>query len=156
MKNILLAGVFAAFDAFATAALAQSAQPPSVAPVGGHAKAQFFSSYDADENGAVDAAEFETVRKASYTRTDKNADGIVDEAEYVGEFEARLAATNPKADERDGQIKQAHVRFNVLDADKDKKLTFAEYGASGKRIFGELDTNKDGKVDAADGATAYR
>lgn len=153
MKKILLAGVFAAFH---TTALAQSTAPQAAAPVGGHAKAQFMASYDADENGAVDATEFETVRKASYTRTDVNSDGVVNEAEYVGDFEARLAASNPKAEERDDQIKQAHTRFNVLDADKDKKLTFAEYGASGKRIFGELDTNKDGKIDAADSTTAYR
>jgi Ca2+-binding EF-hand superfamily protein len=144
MKTILLAGVCAALS---TAAFSQAA-------IGGHAKAQFMSSYDADENGSVDAGEFEKVRLAAYARIDANGDGKVNEAEYVGEFEARLAPT-PKT-EWDAQIKQAHTRFGVLDTDKDATLTFAEYGASGKRIFGELDSNKDGRIDAADSATAYR
>jgi hypothetical protein len=85
---------------------------------------------------------------------DLNKDGGVDEAEYVGEYVARLDAQlaaskdDPakKAETRAAQLKQAHVRFGVLDKDKSLKIDAGEFAASGTRAFAEQDGDHDGNV----------
>ena len=84
------------------------------------------------------------------TTFDLNGDGKVTETEYVGEFTARMHHGVPE-----GQLKQAHVRFGVLDTDKNGDLTLAEFNVSGERMFERLDTNGDGVVDAADTTKSY-
>lgn len=87
------------------------------------------------------------------------------EEEYVGEYHTRLEqqlaasdrSEHKKTEERQRQMRQVHVRFGVLDKDKDGKMTHAEYDASGTRAFVEQDNDKDGIVTAADAAaTAAR
>ena len=118
----------------------------------GHGKGAFIKENDTDNDGRVTAAEFTAARTAKYATFDLNADGKVTEAEYVGEFSARLGkgATVPE-----GQLKQAHVRFGVLDTDKDGNMTLAEFNASGDRMFKKLDSNGDGIVDVADTPGSY-
>jgi len=76
-------------------------------------------------------------------------------------LEQQLAASDlseeKKTEERQRQIRQTHVRFGVLDKDKDAKMVQAEYDASGARAFAEQDDDKNGIVTAADvAATAAR
>ena len=126
----------------------------SAAQAAPHGRTAFIADYDLDKDGVVSAAEFKTVRDQRYAAMDLNRDGGVDEAEYVGEYTARLdaqlaasqAPADKKAAEREGQLKQAHVRFNVLDTNKDKSLAAAEFAASGTRAFAEQDGDKDGRV----------
>jgi hypothetical protein len=47
-------------------------------------------------------------------------------------------------------MRQAEVRFGVLDTDKSGGITPAEFAYSGWRMFVTHDTNKDGAVSAAD------
>ena len=68
--------------------------------------------------------------------------------DYLAEFETRVDRRIAALDQ--GSDRQVHVRFGVLDADKDGRMTFAEYQVSGKRLFETADRNKDGVVDAAD------
>lgn len=122
----------------------------------GHGKDAFLRENDTDHDGRVTAAEFAAARAAKYRTFDLDGDGRVSEAEYVGEFSARFekdASGKPKLPE--GQLKQAHVRFGVLDTDKDGNLSLAEFNASGERMFDRLDSNGDGVVDAADGSASY-
>lgn len=125
----------------------------------------FIHDYDVNKDGAVSRAEFDAVRAERFRATDANKDGTVSEAEYVGEYSVRLeqqlaASTESdavKTEERERQIRQAHVRFNVLDSSKDKNLQQAEYDASGARAFAQQDDDKNGIVTAADAAaTAAR
>ena len=89
---------------------------------------------------------------------DLNKDGFVDEAEYVSEYQGRLSAqlaassdtAEHKAEEEVRQIRQAHVRFGVLDSDKDKKMSAEEFAASGARAFAEQDGDGDGVVSAGE------
>ncbi|WP_269716670.1 hypothetical protein [Caulobacter sp. NIBR2454] len=144
-RNILIAAAFAGL--LATPALA--------AP---HALNAFVADYDADKNGEVTQAEFEAGRAARYKATDANGDGWVSDAEYLAEFEPRLDARLAKSDksaedklaDRQREVRQTHVRFGVLDKDKDGKMSKAEYDASGARAFAEQDKDKNGKVSAAD------
>ena len=144
------------------AALLATAGTAVAAP---HEGSAFIHDYDADHDGQVTRAEFDAGRIARFKATDANGDGWVSEEEYVGEYHARLeqqlAASDrseeKKTEERQRQMRQAHVRFGVLDKDKDGKMTQAEYDASGARAFAEQDNDKDGIVTAADAAaTAAR
>lgn len=146
----------------ATALLALSGTAVIAAP---HEGSAFIHDYDANHDGQVSRAEFDTARASRFKATDANGDGWLSEDEYVGEYSGRLeqqlAASDrseeKKTEERQRQIRQAHVRFDVLDKDKDRKMTQAEYDASGARAFAEQDNDKDGIVTAADAAaTAAR
>ncbi|WP_232495584.1 hypothetical protein [Novosphingobium kaempferiae] len=146
----------------AGAALLAAASPALAAPHEGNA---FIHDYDADHDGSVSRAEFDKGRVARFQATDANKDGWVSEAEYLAEYTARLeqqlAASDDteerKTEERQRQIRQTHVRFGVLDKDKDGKMTQAEFDVSGGRAFAEQDADKDGVVSPADvAATAAR
>lgn len=137
----------------------------SAAMAAPHEGSAFIHDYDADHDGQVSRAEFDAGRATRFKATDANADGWLSEEEYVGEYRARLeqqlAASDrseeKKTEERQRQLRQANVRFEVLDKDKDKKMTQAEYDASGARAFAEQDNDKDGIVTATDAAaTAAR
>ncbi|PNU06653.1 EF-hand domain-containing protein [Novosphingobium guangzhouense] len=130
-------------------AAAQSNEERRAAP--GHGKEAFLRENDSDHDGRVTAAEFTAARTAKYHTFDLDGDGKVSEAEYVGEFTARFK----DAKVPEGQLKQAHVRFGVLDTDKDGNLSLAEFNASGDRMFKKLDSNGDGVVDAADTSGSY-
>lgn len=148
---------------FVLAALLTAATGSAVAAP--HEGSAFIHDYDTDHDGKVTRAEFDAVRAARFKATDANGDGWVSEDEYVAEYSARLEQqlaaselTEPKkVEERQRQIRQAHVRFGVLDKDKDQKMVQAEYDASGARAFAEQDNDKDGAVTQTDAAaTAAR
>lgn len=119
-----------------------------------HEHSAFIVDYDLDKDGKVTVEEFNTVRAQRYAATDANQDGGVDEAEYVEEYrvrlEAQLAASDESAERKEEQrvrqIRQTHVRFGVLDKDKDGKISQAEYDASGQRAFAEQDGDGDGVI----------
>ncbi|PBN41742.1 hypothetical protein [Sphingobium sp. D43FB] len=150
------------FQLTLTAALLTLAGTAMAAP---HEGSAFIHDYDADHDGQVSRAEFDIGRIARFKATDTNGDGWVSENEYVQEYSARLeqqlAASDrneeKKTEERQRQIRQTHVRFGVLDKDKDGKMAQAEYDLSGARAFAEQDNDKDGIVTATDAAaTAAR
>ena len=97
-------------------------------------------------------------RAERFKATDANGDGSLSEAEYVAEFSGRfekdLAASNSseekKTEARQRQIRQTHVRFGILDTDKDGKISHAEYRAIADRTFAEQDADKDGMITARD------
>lgn len=113
-----------------------------------HTAAGFLELYDENGDGKVDRAEYQRVRDAQFARTDRNGDGQLSLEEYLAEFETRVDRRIDAMDQ--GGDRQVHVRFGVLDADKDGHMTFAEYQVSGKRLFETADRNKDGVVDTAD------
>ena len=137
--------------ALTAALLAMGAASAHAAP---HGHSDFIADYDLDKDGKVTADEFKTVRGQRFAATDADKDGQLSEAEYVGEYqgrlEAQLAASSDsderKAEERVRQIRQAHVRFGVLDRDKSGSISPAEYDVSGQRSFAEQDGDGDGII----------
>ena len=93
-----------------------------------------------------------------FAATDADRNGVLSRAEYVGEFKARLEkrlatdsrTAEKKEEERERQMRQADVRFDVLDSDKSGAITRAEFDYSGGRMFVTHDTNNDGTVSSAD------
>ncbi|PHR59944.1 MAG: hypothetical protein COA43_08230 [Robiginitomaculum sp.] len=120
---------------------------------GGHGKSNFYDSYDANNDKSVSVAEYRAARNKGYDARDGNADGNVLADEYVAEYEARLE--KDLATRRDRQLKQAYVRFGILDKDKNGIISREEFQASGQRMFKRLDSNNDGVVDSKDEATKY-
>lgn len=140
--------------ALAASAPAGAADGPA-APAGGHGLAAFMGSYDANRDGVVTREEYDTVRKQRFVAADTNRDGWLSEEEYVAEYEGRLQQqyAGRAQDERyAGSIKQAHVRFKILDTDKNGQLTVEEDIAIADKTFRQNDKNSDGKIDQADGA----
>lgn len=153
MKPGLLACACATvlFSSIAAAQTATAQRPQ----IGGHGNdvAAFIAQHDDNADGRLTWAEFENFRHARYHATDANGDGSVDEAEYVAEFQTRWKAPPDDDDNAQArQLRQTKVRFAALDADKDGKLSYGEYQASGRRLFDRADRNGDGNVDAADAA----
>ena len=138
--------------ALALAAAAGAAQAAS------HDRDTFIREQDQNRDGVVSKDEFAATRAAEFARMDADKDGGLSHDEYVGDFktrlEARLAASSDtpadKQEERVRQMRQANVRFGVLDTDKSGAITRAEFDYSGWRMFTHHDTNNDGTVSAAD------
>ncbi|MBP2159180.1 MULTISPECIES: hypothetical protein [Asticcacaulis] len=145
MKTLILPA------AIALALVAGSAQ---AAP---HSIRAMIKEYDLNADQKVSRDEFDAVRKIRYLTTDADGNGTLNKAEYVGEFETRLKkdlesesdAAKAK-EEYDRQMRQADVRFGVLDTDKDAKMTFDEYVFSGHQMFNRQDIDKDGLVTLKD------
>ncbi len=126
---------------------------PAERAAGGHEKINFLDFYDVNGDAVVTLAEFNGQRTSDYKRIDADGNGSVNDAEYVGEFTVRL--DRQLAAMREGQIKQGHSRFKVLDKSKDGQITADEFDATGKNLFAAFDSNKDGTVDEKDKAENF-
>lgn len=134
MNTTVLAS--ACFVALLLSSAASAQTPPSVRPlVGGHGNnvLAFIAEHDDNGDGRVTWQEFEAFRRNRFDATDSDRNGSVDEAEYVAEFEARVAAEIQR--ERADQIEQTKARFAALDTDKSGFVTRAEFDAAGERTW---------------------
>jgi len=145
MKKTFTALLVLGVAAIATPALSAS-----------HGRDSFIKEQDTNSDGKVTKEEFAEFRKNQFAVIDANKDGKLSREEYTGEFKARLEkeiASWPK-DKQDEemmrQMRQADVRFGVLDSDKSGFITVPEYEYTGWLMFAHHDTNKDGFVSAAD------
>jgi hypothetical protein len=135
--------VLGALALFATAALGAS-----------HDLKTFITEYDLDQNSSVSKEEFATERDRRFAATDANHDGGLSREEYVGEYQARLEAGKPDPEQYQRQMRQAGVRFGVLDANKNDRISPAEFAHSGWSMFTRHDANKDGAITSADAEAA--
>ena len=141
-----------------TVALLGAAAPAFAAS---HARDTFIKEQDRNDDGVVSKEEFKAGREKLFAGIDADRNGVLSQAEYLGEFTvrltARLAASTLNADKKDEergrQLRQADVRFGVLDSDKSDGITAAEFQYSGWGMFVTHDSNKDGAVSAADPVT---
>ncbi len=143
-----------AVPASAALAQAQTGSGP-IRPAGGHNRTAFIQGYDANRDGRVDRAEYDALREARFKAADADSNGVLTEDEYVAEYAGRLraqyaAASRPSDEMFERQLKQAVVRFSVIDRDRDGQLTPEENQAVALRTFEEHDTDKDGVVSPED------
>jgi hypothetical protein len=116
-----------------------------------HDLTTFIGEYDLDHNGCVSKEEFALERDRRFAATDIDKDGALTRAEYIDEFRARLEATKPSSENFVRQMRQADVRFGVLDANKDQRISPAEFTHSGWMMFTHHDANENGAVASDDG-----
>jgi hypothetical protein len=143
----ILAAVILAVSAVATGAVAAS-----------YARDTFIKEQDQDGDGSVSKDEFAATRQIQFARTDTDKNGTLSHDEYVGDYKSRLEKSlststltpEKKDEEHMRQMRQAEVRFGVLDSDKSGAITAAEFAYSGWRMFTTHDSNNDGVVSAAD------
>ncbi len=124
-------------------------------PAGGHGLEAFLGSYDANRDGKVTQEEYLAIRTERFRNADTNGDGVLTEDEYVAEFTGRLKQQyfdeGREPDEHyENSIKQAHVRFGIVDRDRNNLYTSEEDLAVARKTFERLDTNKDGVVSRDD------
>jgi hypothetical protein len=153
LSVLLLSGLLATPALAQPAAVPAAPKVPDERAIGGHEKVNFLDFYDSNGDAVVPKAEFEAARLRDYQRTAGAPLTGITEAEYVAEFSARLER-QLKA-EREGQIKQTHSRFGVLDKNKDGRISQDEFMASGNNTFTHFDSNKDGVVDEKDKSEAF-
>ncbi|MBK0063804.1 MULTISPECIES: hypothetical protein [unclassified Acinetobacter] len=72
----------------------------------------------------------------------------VNQLQYVQFEQARLEPILKQR--REMSLKQAHVRFGVLNTNKDDKITLKEYQEIGLKTFDQFDKNQDGLISAED------
>ena len=72
----------------------------------------------------------------------------VSEAEFVAFEQDRLQSLMQQR--REMSLKQAHVRFGILDSDKNGQMTLKEFQNSGIKTFDGMDKNQDGMIHATD------
>ncbi|MDC7675052.1 hypothetical protein [Asticcacaulis machinosus] len=122
-----------------------------------HSTTTFIEEQDTNKDGVVTLAEFDAERAAHFKVMDADGNGTLSEAEYIGEYETRLnkqlesvTDAEKKKEQYQRQMRQAKVRFGVLDKDKDAKMTFAEFQASGHAMFNRHDADKDNTITSKD------
>jgi len=123
---------------------------PMLAVAAPHDIREFIVEYDLDHDGSVSKEEYADERERRFIVTDTNHDGGLSHDEYVGEYRGRLMLKNPDAKTLERQLKQADVRFGVLDSNKSGHISRAEYAYSGWTMFGRHDYTNDGAISAKD------
>ncbi len=127
---------------------ADVARPSVIRMPSSHSLEGFIDINDLDGDQQVTAAEFKQIRRGIFDSTDTNKDGWVNPEEYTLEFTNRLDRVAKQT--RTNQMKQAEVRYGILNSNKDAGIDLEEFAVSGKRIFDGWDLNSDGQVSSVD------
>lgn len=121
-----------------------------------HNRDTFIREQDLDGDGKVSKDEYAAGRDREFARQDADGDGGLSHVEYVNDFKSRLDAivarepAERREEQRVRELRQADVRFGVLDSDKSGKITKAEFAYTGWNMFVHHDTNEDGAVSKDD------
>ncbi|MBB4630957.1 EF-hand domain-containing protein [Sphingosinicella soli] len=123
----------------ALAAATLVASPAAAQRWGGGDGAAAFDKADADGDGVVTRSEFLKSRSARFDTMDRNNDGVVSESDFK-----RILKFRPEAGARLERL------IAEADANRDGKVTRAEFDVAPTPVFDLADTNGDGKVDRAE------
>lgn len=122
-----------------------AAQPPVAAEVyqQSYALYRLYHPENQDQHGAAFVQQFSKDFDGLF-KTQKQAD----RAQFIHYEQMRLAPLLQQR--REMSLKQAYVRFGVLNTNQDQKLSLKEFQASGIKTFDSMDKNQDGMVNAED------
>ena len=125
-------------------------QVPQSASAGAKIAAAEFDGMDTNADGTVSADAHAAATRGMFVRMDGNADSVVTAAEMTA---AREQITGTKS--KPGDLSAA-VKIKVIDSNGDRLLSADEHAAGSARMFGKMDTNKDGKLTRAEFDAGHR
>lgn len=123
-------------------------RPSAIKMPSSHSLEGFIAINDLNGDKQVSADEFRQIRRGIFDETDTGKNGWINPEEYTLEFTNRLDRQAKQV--RTHQIKQAKVRYQALNTNKDAGISLEEFNISGERIFTGWDLNDDGKVSLVD------
>lgn len=125
----------------ATAALAQTAPGD-----------QFLQNWDLNQDGTASLDELREMRANVFFTFDANEDGYLDAKEYVMFDEARANDVANYVDEQRAQMQKVADAMSLpaSDLDEDGRVSEAEFRAGAEAWFTSLDKNADGGITLED------
>lgn len=117
--------------------------------------AKVLAALDTNKDGFVDHGEFRVGQDMLFQRVDANHDGAISREEFnavAQRIRGKRAAANPPADPAQAQAKAAKAAdranrlFGRIDTNKDGVISHAEYLAAGDALFTRCDKDHDGKL----------
>ncbi|MCU0832310.1 MAG: hypothetical protein MUC58_12510 [Rhizobiaceae bacterium] len=154
----MIMALAAALGAFGpSAALAHG--PDSASPAMKPGRAAIFALADADKDGALSKAEYETFAVARIMKADADKDGVLSESEartLAAEMMKRRGGSGQHAGKHGDDRMQARMEkrmerragrmFERFDADNDGRVTTAEVTTLVLARFARMDDNNDGSI----------
>jgi Ca2+-binding EF-hand superfamily protein len=129
-RILAIAAVLAPLSAFAPLGAAQAQMANRLGDL--------FADADADHDGRISRAEFTTARNARFAKLDRNGDGVITQADF------------PRASAMPAMKAQLDKLIADADADRDGRVTRAEFTQAPITLFDLADSNHDGFVDQAE------
>lgn len=113
---------------------------------------QFMQAWDLDGNGTATLAELQEMRSNVFTSFDANDDGALDAEEYVLFDEARAADVANYQDDQRAQMQKVADGMSLAasDLDADGRVSREEFLKGVEPWFTALDKNADGGVTLED------
>lgn len=100
--------------------------------------ARMIGRVDTDKNGKITQAEFRAAAASRFARADTDRDGTIEAGERQGKW-----------GKRGGRGGGARMLAR-LDTDRDGAISLAEFVAGAQQRFQKMDSNGDGRIDAAE------
>lgn len=100
--------------------------------------ARMIGRVDTDKNGKISQAEFRAAAASRFARADTDRDGTIEAGERQGKW-----------GKRGGRGGGARMLAR-LDTDRDGAISLAEFVAGAQQRFQKMDSNGDGRIDAAE------
>ena len=105
-----------------------------------HSASGIILTYDLNKDESLPLEEFVDARRARFNASDTNKDGVLDESEYVYEWEGKVEKR--LAEDRKASVKQTHIRFHAVDSNDDEFITIDEVNAVGERSFSRMEIGR--------------
>jgi Ca2+-binding EF-hand superfamily protein len=100
------------------------------------------------DSGPITKEDFDGRTRERFARMDVNGDGVIDADEARAMIEQRMERRGRRWRERGGRFAQRMIR--QFDADRDGKVTKAEFEGRIGEVFARFDLDSDGKITDAD------
>ena len=108
--------------------------------------------YDTNKDGFVDRAEWNTGQEARFKQLDTDKDGKLTKDEMFARTPSAAGNVLPS----DRQLERQEAFFRRVDRDHDGFVSKAEFMAQAERNFARCDSDKDGRINAAECRQALR
>jgi Ca2+-binding EF-hand superfamily protein len=106
---------------------------------------KFVTRIDTSGDGKISAAEWQANSLQKFVKLDGNGDGAVTADEFQNMHKRPDDNSGGATGKQRGDFKNGLAR---LDTDKDGKVSAAEWNAQGDKMFARMDDNKDGQISA--------